>query len=237
MRMLLAYLDESYTAAFYFIAALVCPEDVANPLTKALDDVVRKAARAYPGKLTTDAELHGHPLFHGRDDWSEMAPLVRARIGVYDDALSAIGAHDVQIVLRGLDIERLRQRYTWPDPPASVVLQHTLERVNGLASRAQTYGLVVADEVHNQQEHRVQFGYYRRHGTPGYLSSTLPQLVDTIHFAPSHASRLLQAADLIAFLHRRRQTHTETDQRAQRANDLLWSRVAPRIIHEHTWLP
>ena len=45
--MLLAYVDESYNKARYWIAALVCPEAVLNPLTAALDDVVEKAAKAY----------------------------------------------------------------------------------------------------------------------------------------------------------------------------------------------
>lgn len=62
-------------------------------------------------------------------------------------------------------------------------------------------------------------------------------MVDTIHFAPSKASRLLQAADLIAYLHRRLVSGQDGDSRARKANEKLWSFVAPRLIHQHCWGP
>lgn len=78
---------------------------------------------------------------------------------------------------------------------------------------------------------------YKSNGTPGYLSSTLPRIVDTIHFAPSHHSRLIQAADLVAFLHHRRLVSQERDARATAANDKLWARITPRIEHANVWQP
>jgi hypothetical protein len=48
---------------------------------------------------------------------------------------------------------------------------------------------------------------------------------------------LLQAADLVTFLHRRRATHPERDARAQAANDAIWSYIAPVVAHELCWEP
>ena len=45
--MLLAYVDESYTDSDYWMAALICSEDVLVPLTESLDSVVNKAAASY----------------------------------------------------------------------------------------------------------------------------------------------------------------------------------------------
>jgi hypothetical protein len=58
-----------------------------------------------------------------------------------------------------------------------------------------------------------------------------------MHFAPSKASRLVQAADLIAYLHRRIESKTDLDERAKRANHELWGRIRPKIHHCLTWEP
>src|SRR5947207_11928849 len=62
---LLAYLDESHTKERYFIAALLVPEQEANSLTNALDDVVEKAMQEYGGILPS-AELHGYDIVAGK---------------------------------------------------------------------------------------------------------------------------------------------------------------------------
>lgn len=233
--MLLTYLDESYTKDRFYIAALGCPDEFAIPLAAELDQVVQDAASAYA--VSPTAELHGYALFNGKEDWEDLGPQVRARIGIYDKAMEAIGRQPVKIFLCGVDIPALRRRYAHPKPPHTVVLQHVLERVNNQARTVPERVLFIADEVAEADSHRQALIEYRRSGTPGYLSSTLGQVVDTIHFVPSHTSRLLQAADLIAFLHRRRQTHTQTDQRAARANERIWGHVAPRVVHERLWVP
>jgi hypothetical protein len=66
----------------------------------------------------------------------------------------------------------------------------------------------------------------------------ITQIVDTIHFAPSTASRLVQAIDLIAFLyHRIKVTSADADPREIRANIRLWQRVEPRVLHVNCWSP
>jgi hypothetical protein len=232
---LLAYLDESYTKDRFYIAAVIVPEAAARPLAAALDRVVADASEAYG--VLREAELHGHPLMQGLGDWQPIAKQVRARGGVYDKAMRAIGEHDVRIVCRGLDIRAQNQKYRRPDPPHRVVLQHTMERVNDYARACGQRALLIADEVNEQDSHRQDLWTYQRTGTPGWKPSKLTEIVDTIHFAPSKASRLLQAADLVAYLHRRRETHPEADPRAQKLSDLLWSRVEPRVWHAHCWVP
>ena len=123
INVLLAYVDESYSTKLYWIAALVVPETELVSLTASLDDVVARAASNYTG-IATDAALHGHALFHAKDDWKALATMPRARIGVYHDAFQALAAHNVRVFIRGVNIPRLNERYTWPDHPHSVVLQH-----------------------------------------------------------------------------------------------------------------
>lgn len=232
--MLLTYVDESYTKDRYYIAGLAIHHDAVRSLETAIADVVRRAHGVYPG-LSYSSELHGYPLFQGKEDWQHLQP--RQRIGIYNEVFQAIADHDVQVFLRGLDLPSQARRYARCDPPHDVVLQHLLERVDAYASATDQAALVIADELQEHDRHRSNLSDFRRYGTPGYLSSELPRIVDTIHFAPSHHSRLLQAADLVAFLHRRRQTHVETDPRARKANEVLWERIRPKIHHEHCWFP
>ncbi len=235
---LLAYVDESYSTGWdrYWIAALVCPEHVLGPLSSALDDVVGKAADSYSG-IGSDAELHGHALLHGKEDWRPIAPMVRSRIGVYNDAFSAIGSYDVQIMIRGVHVPRLIQRYVYPHHPHTVVLQHLLESLDVYAANHDQSALVIADEVDRAHEYRRDLWRYHRESTPGWKARRLTNIVDTIHFAPSHASRLVQAADLIAYLHGRMTSGADRDERAVRANERLWSRIKPRVHHCDWWRP
>ena len=175
------------------------------------------------------------PAFHAGGAWSGVP--VRARVGVFDDVIEAVAAQDVRVITRAMDVVGQRARYSSPDPPHTVVLQHLLERVDECATAMGEYALVIADEVDGQAKHRADLSSYREVGTTGYRHRKLTRIVDTLHFAPSHASRLVQAADVIAFLYRRSFTHEETDERSRKAKIAMWRRLQPRVQHELCWFP
>lgn len=233
---LLAYLDESFTKTRYYMAALIVDGDQAGALSDALDDVIWKAITDH-SNLHPRAELHGHDIFAGKKDWARLAPKIRARIGVYDDALQAIAQHAAAVIFRGVDVERLNRRYSNPDHPHSIVLTHLIERIDEFAEERAEHALMIADEVSNQADHRRSLYSYQKGATWGWRSRQITRVIDTLHFAPSSSSRLVQAADLLAFLYRRTETHVETDQRAAQANAVLFGRVEPLIYHRGTWLP
>jgi Protein of unknown function (DUF3800) len=230
---LLAYLDESYSKDWYFMAALLCDGAGAQAIMSGLDEVARKAVADFG--VAEDAELHGYELFQGEGWWKDIPP--RARIGVYNQAFQVLADDGRALLLRGMDAARQRARYAHVEPPHTVVLGHLLERVNDYCRAAGEHVLVIADEVGEQAGHRSDLAIYRQYGTAGYRSRRLTQVIDTLHFAPSRASRLIQAIDLVVFLYRRIGCHTETDARAKRANDALWARIQPLIEHDHVWRP
>lgn len=234
--MLLAYVDESSTRKHYWMGALLCPEDCLIPLARALDEVVEEAADHYRG-LSGRAELHGYSVMHGEDDWQSLKPLTRARIGVYAKALEAVGETDARIIIRGVHLPGLRERYTSPYHPHDVTLSHLLERVDECAEEMDERVLVIADQVDRADTHRQRLWTFQRYSTSGYRSRQLTRIVDTMHFAPSEASRLLQAVDLVVYLYQRRRSDSGRDERAQRANRHLWERVRHRVWHERCWYP
>ncbi|MGV9981071.1 DUF3800 domain-containing protein [Micromonospora wenchangensis] len=131
---------------------------------------------------------------------------------------------------------RAEQAVPQPSPGHEVVLSHLLERVDGYAASKAEYALVIADEVPDQAGHRADLGRYRVSGTGGYRSRRLTRIVDTLHFAPSHVSRLVQAADLVTYLFQRLEL-PGTDPRTARVNEQLWSLVEPRRYHSWCWDP
>ncbi len=233
---LLAYVDESYNGDKFWIAALLCPEHTVAPLAQKLDKVVHDASRSYRD-IDFKAELHGHALFHGKDDWRPLRAMPRARIGVLHAAFTAIASEDVEIVIRGVDVRRLNARYIYPDHPHSVALSHLLERLDERADALRQPVLVIADEVDRADDHRRDLWMFQQYSTDGYRARQIRNIVDTIHFAPSRASRLVQAADLLAFLYARMRSGQERDERAVAANSALWEIVRPRIHHCHCWYP
>jgi hypothetical protein len=127
------------------------------------------------------------------------------------------------LILCGVDAAALRERADTVDTAQTVALGNLLERINERAERHDQYSQVIADEVDEPAKHRSDVCTYRLSGTRGHLSSQLSRIVDTLHFAPSSASRLVQAADFVAFLHRRIEVHPAGDERAMRANQALWA--------------
>lgn len=194
--MLLTYVDESHSSEVYFLGAVLCPETEAISLTEALDEVVWKAIGSY-GHMTPETELHAYDIFHAKRDWKYLTSKPRARIGVYADALQAIADHEVKIILTGVDLVGLQRRYgANHDHPHSITLTHLLERVDEVAKRDGELALIIADECEGQDDYRQDLRQYRASGTWGYKGRKITTVVDTMHFAASSASRLLQAVDL-----------------------------------------
>ncbi len=225
--MLLCFVDESNHRDFYGFAAVIADEFVTKSLTASLNKIMDQAAIDFGIPRTT--EFHGWPMFHGHEEWAKVG--ARARVGMFSKVVDAILDENVTVLLRGVREGRLRARqsrenYPVNFPPEQVCFQHILQRANQVAANKRTHALVIADNRSDRDRHRERFATYQTQGTPGvYMRTTLDRLLDTVHFAPSHQSRMLQAADILAFVYRRRVTVIENDPRSRRAMERLWSLI------------
>ena len=61
------------------------------------------------------------------------------------------------------------------------------------------------------------------------------RLIDTVHFIRSHESVLVQAADMVGFIHRRASARRERDSRAEATNRLLTGLIEPLVIARRRW--
>lgn len=238
--MLLCYVDESFGDTFYSFAGLLVDGSAAVGLHARLDAAVRKASMKWG--VPAAAEIHAYEVFHGKGQWSPMASAPRARVAVFHDVVDAFNAVECTVLFRAVHRARLRERqarrnYPETHPPEQVCFTHLLQRVQHVAERDQTHALVIVDQRDDMERHRELFGLYRAVGTPGWYKTTaVDRIVDTIHFAPSDRSRLLQAADVLAFLYHRTISVTERDPRSAAAMTHLWSKVrALDVLQMGSW--
>lgn len=174
-----AYVDESFNRGQHWVVAVLVEHSAVNDAQRAIREVVADAANAYG--VSPEAELHGHPLFHGDGDFEPMKQLVRARIGIYAKVFRCLVAADCRIILRGVSKPHLVRRYAQPEHPHRITMTHLIERVDEFV---RDHALLVADEHHETQSTLLRdLVTYQDHGSWGYRGRRITQVVDTIHFA------------------------------------------------------
>jgi hypothetical protein len=235
--MLIAYVDESYNKDHYYIAAAVAHQDAWDRVDDGLAHI-RATTSALHG-TPPDAELHGHEIMGGAGEWKPLRGKHREAAGVYRAALRVAREAGVVYLFRGLDINRLNARYSYPGQPHGIVFSHLLERIDEHARRTQQKEpvIVVADEIATQDVHKKQFESYQQIGTPGYRSSQLTRISAPINFASSRSSAGLQIADLAAYVHHRRNTVTEKHPAAAATMRRLTGEIDLNSAHNWTWVP
>jgi hypothetical protein len=231
----MAFVDESYDARDYHVAALVIPPAGLPALDRSLAKAIDYASSQFG--VPADAELHGYEMMSGRGHWKSIRGKYGVASGIYMQALEGIRDSGAKIFIRGVNIPRLNQRYRYPDPPHQVVLQHVLEQVDMHAKPLAKKVYVYADEVPDQDRHASTMELYSKVGTPGFRYSTLDTIQHPITSKPSCDVPGLQAADLVVYLYRRLFFHDHKDDRARRATAKMWSVIAPAVVYRNHWVP
>lgn len=184
--------------------------------------------------MPSNAELHGYVLVAGREAWAKLRPNLAARIDIYQKTIEAIARFDVRIYIRGADLATHRIRYGADVNPHRTVLPWVLERVQQDAVRTKDVALVIADEVALPDRYRQDVLGYQQSGTWGWKPETLDRIADTIHFAPSKSSRLLQAADMVSYAHLQ-SVKRHPNALAQAANERIWSQLTGKVREASCW--
>jgi len=235
--MLFAYIDESSNEHHYRTVALVLPADHVRSLATALDTIIARASAAYAG-VNDDFELHGHDLFGATQAWGVLKSSPRARIGIYRDALRVIVDSAEAVFIEGLDRSSFRARYADERDEHVASLLHLMEKLDKYARSADQDIMIIADEHHSARIAQNELRRARHESVWGFRGR--PQrITDTVYFVRSDMSRLVQAVDLVAFLHQRVSDVIERNERAAKANAMLWSVLAPLMTtsHDRLWRP
>jgi len=231
--MLAAFIDESYLEredVFALACVLVDGPSLAS-LCAGLDEV---ASDAVGYGVSATAELHAYEMFHGTGEWEALHGKARAQVALYQRALRAIAMANSQVLLRWTKHSDLGA------DSHSVTLTYLVEEVDRMAAERDEHVLIICDAVSEDDQHRASLRQHKLSGTGGYKPSKLPRILDTMHFADSHDSRGLQAADLVAFLYRRRLRNQslgagQTDERERKAVEAVWGEIQGSVIYERRW--
>ena len=198
------------------------------------------AAKAYAEGfgVSSDAELHAYELMSGKGAWKPIRNAHRAAFAIYKHAIAELDAvPTARMFIEGVDIPLLNKRYKYPYHPHRITLQHLLEAINEFAIREGERVVVIADEVQDQEAHRTRAENYQLVGTGGFKSSKLGRIDMPITFGSSARSPGLQASDLVIYLYRRIDAHTETDPRAAQSAKELWADLRPIWGNVRRWDP
>lgn len=206
------------------VAALLCPESDVESVAEALDRVVAHSAEL--NGTSSDAEIHASDIMSRTKGW-EGLPDTDAAIKVIEDVVDELCAlPDSHFAIRGVNVVKHRaKRYPETWGPKRVGIQHVLEMCDKHV-KAPASLMVIIDEMAKPDEHRELLKLYRITGTPGFRNTKLKSIIDNIYFMPSHYARGIQAADILAYVHRKKCTLTkEDDSRALEASTRLWGKV------------
>jgi hypothetical protein len=223
-----AFIDETYNSTAFWICCIVLDTDVLEALQADLRLISVEAGHAW--NLAGVPELHGYELFHRCGGFRGVP--ARACVGIYRSALEVLVAASPDIVLRGVVTERIRHQH-----PHRLAWRWAIESVDELPGAGGI--LVVADrriEMEKPLQRDVQD--YIRFGTGGWKPRKIERVLPDLRFQDSHENPLLQAADLVAFLHQRRVSRRiEQDSRSHSAREALWELIAPHVRVERVWDP
>ena len=236
--MYLCYLDEADDKTNYYITALTIKGEQVRHLSAALEGVMQFAESSY--LIPADTELHGYSLVQGANEWEVLKANIEGRKDILFRAMSAISHFDVRVDIRGVPLNHYRSRYG-----SNLIDLHrtaliwTLERVQNYISSIDSDVLVIADELkQGHEELRDSIKYFQHTKTYGYKGVVLDRIMDTIHFAPSKSSRLLQAADLISYAHHRSRRMYQSPELSKFHRELWQILLDKKIVKEASvWQP
>ena len=238
--MLIAYVDESFSEGHYFMGALVLAPKAADQLARKLHDLMGEVAIENPGQISRGEEFHGSDLWGGKGVWRGIEKGERYRLALVARAVDIILSTDVTILLQGIDIKLLSQRYSLPESPHKLALTFLIEKIDRHFEKVAAYGLVICDHVGSPSEdsrYRKDFLDLQINGTGGNFPRKISRVVDTLHFVKSRESRLIQAIDLIVFIHRRRTVHRSLQPNEKAFLDSLWGKIQEKVSYNRTWSP
>ena len=218
--MILFYIDESGNSGanlstpdqpVAWLVALAATEQAVQQIEAKAGDI---AEECFPKDIhKPDFEFKGSAIFHGSDFCKGMPP--DKRVELYDRLLALLPAHGVRLFARGIHKARHSKRatqagYYEPSHPYALGFMFLAETLDEWlhakqpkeAGSGPLLGLAIADEQEEVARRIVaSFGSWRRFGTDfGYRARVIQHLIDTVHYVPSHDSRMLQLADCAAYV-------------------------------------
>jgi len=196
--LLVAYFDEvkyqKGRSPFYWLCAVIASPELIWKLEDALNGVAEMVFGTR--NLNHDTEFHAADILNGHDqfkgwDWAKRIDTLKHLISIFGTA-EGLGKVYVK-----MDVEKMLS-----NDVEGMAFMFLVERIDGYLHAQHLPGILIGDRENDLVAglFAENLSRYRTSGTKYQFGKELKHLLDTVHFTHSHHSRMLQLADLHAWL-------------------------------------
>lgn len=234
--MLLAFTDESYSDAHYYQAALVIDEKDLWKLEVILDEA-RQYVQGFG--VISSIEFHGNEIMSARKGWEPIAGNFRIKSSIFKFIFRRLARINATLIIQGVDVNRLKNRYKYPDSPHEITHKNLLDALDRYAESCNEKVWVISDQIHLQTRLQQLFSIYQIISTGGLFPRYLTNILEIEH-VQSHQHSGIQIIDLCAFIFRRFDEHIEGSEKTRKEVIGMWELLGPLIdpkFHPRVWRP
>ena len=183
--------DDDY--AYYHLGAVAIDETHLSMVEAAINALsVESFGTAV---LESGTEFHAAEIYHRKKhfkDWKD----VGKRMDLLGRFIDILNMPEVLLIDIKINCE------LYKGPPDDIGFMYLVERAQGLMRSKKQLGLLIGDRDTDQSAARSarSLSNWREHGTDFAYGIKIENLVDSVHFTPSHLSRFLQLADVYTWL-------------------------------------
>jgi hypothetical protein len=190
----LVYLDEvkpNETERYFWLCGFALHEDHVQEV----EEQVQGIASKFFGSdiLSEDTEFHASHIVSKKRQFRKRKQEDCA--GLLKDLMSVLGERDEVLLIQ----VRLEIAALYANDPVSYAFLYFVERTERLMRKLDSRALLIADAP-AVPKHVGDLHRYKLHGTPHRLGMRITRILDTVHHTDSAHSRLLQLADVYAYV-------------------------------------
>ncbi|WP_119166210.1 DUF3800 domain-containing protein [Algihabitans albus] len=145
--------------------------------------------------LSRDTEFHGIELCRGKGNFKGRN--FDERLEYLKRILNIISRDDIQRVYIRIIPENITHS---SKPPDEIAFMYLIEKADSLFKKLGTVGMLFGDyDEPNIGTSVASLSLYRQGGTRWERGRDIENIIDTVHFARSHHSRMIQLADVFLY--------------------------------------
>lgn len=169
----------------------------AGTALREIEEAVSDVSEEFFGSrtLAKETEFHGIEICQGKGNLKGKS--VDERVEILEKILPIIGRDNVYRVCVRILPENLVATAREPD---EIAFMYLVEQAESLFAELNTIGMMFGDyDEPNVGKSVASLAGFRRGGTHWAKAQEIERIVDTVHFARSHHSRMIQLADVFLY--------------------------------------
>jgi hypothetical protein len=144
--------------------------------------------------LSNNTEFHAKDIFHGKSNFKGVS--FADRLEVMDKLIEITSREAVCSIYARVVVDDVSFIST-PSEGEELTFMYFVEKVDGFLRKKKSLGMLIGDyDEPNIGPSVANLAKFRASGTKYSFGREIRNLVDTVHFAKSHHSRLIQLADV-----------------------------------------